>query len=90
LQKALENFLSDFELIQNGYDFKICDDEGLIDDKMVFVIAPNGNLTVPFSKEKLIKKITEFEPKSLEDILNMMFDNFKKEVFEVIKKYEKG
>lgn len=89
LQKALENFLIDFDLTQEDYNFKISDDENLIDDKNTFVIAKEGNIAVPFTKAQLIDSLKNFKPKSLEEELNMMFDEFKKEVFEMVKKYEK-
>jgi len=89
LQKALENFLNEFEIGKDGYDLLICDNEKLVLDKSIFVIAKNGDLSVPFSKEELVNRLENFKILTLEDELTMILDNFKKDILKVVKKYEK-
>ena len=89
LQKALENFLNEFEIGKDGYDLLICDNEKLVLDKSIFVIAKSGDLSVPFSKEELVNRLENFKILTLEDELTMILDNFKKDILKVVKKYEK-
>lgn len=102
LRESLKLFLEEFQTPIKDCDFVVCD-RFINSNKPIFTIGDKKTeLSVPFTKEKLISALKEFNSKiivekclkkpedNIEKKIDILFDKFKTELITLIKyQYEK-
>jgi hypothetical protein len=100
LEKSLEIFLKNYISAYKQCDFVISDKEIEIDKPLFFISNGNGNLNIPFSKSTLLlnlekfyenlynnKKTKKIDTKELEEKIEVLTNDFRKNLIKTIKEY---
>lgn len=101
LEKSLEIFLKNHITPYKQCDFVISDKEIEIDKPLFYISHDSGNLNIPFSKSALMLaldkfyenlytdevKVEKIDIKELEEKIELLTDNFRKDLIKTIKEY---
>ncbi|MDA3076613.1 hypothetical protein OFO12_04400 [Campylobacter sp. JMF_04 NA10] len=102
MQKSLEMFLANFAVQNLGEADFVVTDTARASAKPLFIIAKNGDLELPFSKEQLVLALKNFSASEivqasynkfefsqnldLEAQIGAVFDEFKARILEILRK----